>query len=187
MGYVTLVATRLQEWLMLAARPRTAWPHTGGINTGGFWALLQTQNLWKSIRTCILFYSISFWDLFQLNGCQCSLYYCLLEPTATLANYPCLTLSSVCFEVVLAEGRTNDWRKSLFFSKSLLGFKFSNTGNRSEKRGGSPPKPFSRPALPPPSGQTICEDQIISEMQQPLDTCRQNPQSPGTSMLMSLG
>jgi len=42
----------------------------------------------------------------------------------------------VCFEVVLAEGGTSDCRKPLFFSKPLPSFKFSNTGNRSEKGGG---------------------------------------------------
>lgn len=35
---------------------------------------------------------------------------------------------------------------------------------------GSPPKSFSRTVLLPPSGQAICEDQIITEMQQLLNT-----------------
>lgn len=60
----------------------------------------------------------------------------LLEPTVALANQLCLTPSSVCFEVVLAEGGTGDGRKSPFFSKPLLGFTSSSAGNRSEKRRG---------------------------------------------------
>lgn len=67
------------------------------------------------------FYSLSFWDLFQLNGCQCSQYYWLLEPRVALTNKLCLTLSSVCFEVVLAEGGTGDCRKSPFFLQAIAG------------------------------------------------------------------
>lgn len=188
-GIASLIATRLEEQLMLAAHLKTAGQIVGGqIQVVSERQRCCRHSTWKSIRTCILFYYISLWDLFQLNGCQCSLYYCLLEPTAASANQPCLTLSSVCFEVVLAEGRTSDCRKSLFFSKPFLGFRFSNTGKRSEKRrGGKPPKPFSRTALLAPSGQATCEDQIISEMQWLLNTCQQNLQSAGRSMLMYLG
>lgn len=58
-----------------------------------------------------------------------------------------------------------------------------------QKRGGeaSSPKPFCKTALLPPSGQAICEDQLTSAMLQLLNTCQQNLQSPGRSMLMSLG
>lgn len=58
-----------------------------------------------------------------------------------------------------------------------------------QKRGGkaSSPKLFCKTALLPPSGQAICEDQLTSEMQQLLNTCQQNLQSPGRSMPMSLG
>lgn len=58
-----------------------------------------------------------------------------------------------------------------------------------QKIGGeaSSPKLFCRTALLPPSGQAICEDQLTSEMQHLLNLCQQNPQSPGRSMLISLG
>lgn len=182
--------------------PRTAVTHcsptdsldTGGRNTGGFWEMRACStaanqwHLWESVQTCGVFCSLSFWDLFQLNGCQCSQYYWLSEPTVALANQLCLTLSSVCFEVVLAEGGTAMAKKATFSPSHCWALHFLML-ETDQKRGGvaSSPKVFCKTALLPPSGQALCEDQLTSEVQQLLNTCQQNLQSPGRSMLMSSG
>lgn len=144
MGCGVLIAARLQELLALTAHHRQPGQILGGQTQVRAWspaALMTPLNI--NLDSCCLLFSLllRFISAEWLPGLSVLL---LLEPTVALANPLCLTLSSVWFEVALAEEGTSDGRKNPFFSKPLLlGFTFSNAGNRSEKRrGGKLPKAF---------------------------------------------